>query len=41
MCGCVCVHLSKKKKMSRGEVTELVEHGEKREKKGANKKLIK
>ena len=33
MCGYVCVHLRKKKKMRRGEVIELVEHGEKREKK--------
>ena len=35
MCGCVCVHLRKKKKMRRGEVTEFVEfigHGEEREK---------
>ena len=31
MCGCVCVHLRKKKKMRRGEVTEF-EHGEEREK---------
>ena len=27
VCGCVCVHLRKKKKMRRGEVTEFVEHG--------------
>ena len=33
MCGCVCVHLRKKKKMRRGEVTEFVKHGEEREKK--------
>ena len=33
MCGCVCVHLRKKKKMGRGEVTKFVEHGEEREKK--------
>ena len=32
VCGCVCVHLRKKKKMRRGEVTEFVEHGEEREK---------
>ena len=35
MCGCVCVHLRKKKKMRRGEVIEFVEfikHGEEREK---------
>ena len=32
MCECVCVHLRKKKKMRRGEVTEFVEHGEEREK---------
>ena len=40
MCGCVCVHLRKKKKIRR-EVTEFVEHGEERKKKGANVKLIK
>ena len=40
VCGCVCVHL-RKKKTRRGEVTEFVVHGEKREKKGANVKLIK
>ena len=40
MYGCVCVHLRKNKKIRR-EVTEFVEHGEKREKKGANMKLIK
>ena len=39
LCGCVYVwvclcHLRKKKKMRRGEVTEFVEHGEEREKKG-------
>ena len=33
MCGCVYVHLRKKKKMRRGEVTKFVEHGEEREKK--------
>ena len=33
LCGCVCVHLRKKKKMRRGEVIEFVEHGEEREKK--------
>ena len=32
VCGCICVHLSKRKKMRRGEVTEFVEHGEEREK---------
>ena len=32
MCGCVCVHLRKKKKMRRGEVTEFVEHEEERKK---------
>ena len=32
MCGCVCVHL-RKKKTRRGEVIEFVVHGEKREKK--------
>ena len=32
MCRCVCVHLRKKKKMRRGEVTEFVEHGKEREK---------
>ena len=32
VCGCVCVHLRKKKKMRR-EVTEFVEHIEEREKK--------
>ena len=31
------MHLRKKKKMRRGEVTEFVEHGEER-KKGANEK---
>ena len=40
MCGCVCLYL-RKKKMRRGEVIEFVVHGEKREKKGANVKLIK
>ena len=33
MCGCVCVHLRKKKKMRRGEVTEFIERGEEREEK--------
>ena len=37
-CVCICVHLRKKKKMRRGEVTVFVEHGEEREKKGANGK---
>ena len=32
VCGCVCVHLRKEKKIRR-EVTEFIEHGEKREKK--------
>ena len=32
MCGCVCVHLRKKKKMRRGEVTEFVEYEEERKK---------
>ena len=32
MCGCVCVHLRKKKKMGKGEVTKFVEQGEEREK---------
>ena len=41
MCGCVYVHLRKKKKMRRAEATEFVEPGEEREKKGANRKLIK
>ena len=41
MCGCVCVHLRKKKKMRREEVIEFVEHGEEREKKGGNGKFIK
>ena len=40
MCGCVCVHL-RKKKLRRGKVTEFVVHGEERKKKGANVKLIK
>ena len=35
------MHLRKKKKMRRGEVTEFVELGEEREKKEANEKLIK
>ena len=32
VCGFVCVHL-RKKKMTKGEVTEFVVHGEEREKK--------
>ena len=31
MCGYVCVHLRKKKKMRRGEVIEFVENREERE----------
>ena len=34
-------NMRKKKKMRREEVIESVEHGEEREKKGANGKLIK
>ena len=34
MCGCVCVHLRKKKKTRRGEVIELVEPREERKKRG-------
>ena len=43
VCGCVyvCVHLRKKKKMRRGEVTEFVEHKEGREKKMSEREINK
>ena len=43
VCGSVCVHLRKKKKMRREEVTKFVEHREEREreKKEVKVKLIK
>ena len=43
LCGyvCVCVHLRKKKKMRRGEVTEFVEHREEKEKKMSAREINK
>ena len=41
LCGCVYVHLRKKKMMRKGEVTEFVEHGKERKKKRTYVKLIK
>ena len=40
MCGCVCVHL-RKKKLRRGKVTEFVVHGEERKKKRCKREINK
>ena len=41
MCGCVCVHLRKKKKTRRGEVIEFVEPREERKKKRGEREISK